>query len=138
MWTKLKKFYDYLITVPERLYPFTETTESGKVLTGEQAYQYVAEKNKNKFDDAYSLQSPKLLLWRQVFHFVPSVVLVLIAHGMFRTMSFFNGFSFLVFVVVLLYIQEFYLHPHYYGQKFQKGMIDFAVWMLPIVVYILI
>lgn len=138
MWGTLKKISDYIVTVPDRLYPFTEVTESGKKLSGEKAYEYLALKNKEKFDDVYSLQSPKLLLWREAFHFGASIFVVFIADQMFRNMSFFNGFAFLGFVVFCVALQEFYLHPHYYGQKAQKGMIDFAVWMVPIVLYILI
>ncbi len=138
MWSNLKKFYDYLITFPERLYPFTVTTAGGKKLTGELAYAHVVAENKKKFDDAYSLQSPKLLLWRELFHFCASLFFVFIAHLMFRYVSFFNGFALFVLVIVLVAVQEFYLHPHYYGQKPQKGIIDFTVWMLPILLYILI
>lgn len=138
MWVILKKFYDYLITFPERLYPFTEVTAGGKKLTGEKAYEYLALKNKEKFDDAYSLQSPKLLIWREFFHLSGSIFCVLIAHLMFRHMSFFNGFAFLGFVIFCIALQEFYLHPHYYGQKFQKGIIDFTVWMVPIFLYIIV
>ncbi|MDQ5883378.1 MAG: hypothetical protein QG654_291 [Patescibacteria group bacterium] len=127
-----------MVTFPERLYPFTETTAGGKKLTGELAYAYVAEENKIKFGDVYSLQSPKLLIWREVFHFSASVFFVFIADQMFRHMSFFNGLFLLVFVVVMVAVQEFYLHPHYYDQKPLKGMIDFMVWMFPIVIYILI
>ena len=137
MWANLKKFYEYLITFPERLYPFSEEVE-GKKITGERAYKLVASRNEKLYNDVYSLQSPKLLLWREVFHFGASVFVVFIADQMFRHMSFFNGFSFLIFVIVCVAVQDFYLHPHYYNQKAQKGIIDFAVWMLPIMLYILI
>lgn len=138
MWSNLKKFYDYLITFPERLYPFTVTTAGGKKLTGELAYAHVAAENKKKFDDAYSLQAPKLLLWRQLFHVLSSIFVVFIAHLMIKHMSFFNGFALLVLFIILVAVQEFYLQPHYYDQKRQKGVIDFTVWMLPILLYIII
>lgn len=138
MWSALKKFYDYLITFPERLYPFNEKTQDGKILTGEKAYKYLADINKNKFSDAYSLQSPKLLFWRQVFHLLGSVLLVLVAHLMFIHLSFFNGLAFLILVVLSLAVQEFYFHPHYYDQKPHKTLIDFTTWMLPILIYIIL
>jgi hypothetical protein len=137
MWAKLKKFHDYLITFPERLYPFSEVTSEGKLVSGEAAYLALAEKNKALFGDAYDWRSPKLLLWRQLFHFLASVFLVMVAHLMFVHLSFFNGFAFLVLVTIAVAVQEFYLHPHYYGQKMQKGIIDFTAWMLPILLYIL-
>lgn len=138
MWSVAKKFYDYLITFPERLYPFTERTKIGEKVTGERAYRLVAKKNVELYEDAYSLKSPKLLLWRAVFHLGGSVFLVFIADQLFKHMSFFNGFAFLVLASVCIAIQEFYLHPHYYNQKPQKGIIDFATWMLPILLYILL
>ena len=138
MWSALKKFYDYLITLPERLYPFSEVTEMGQKVSGERAYKFLAKKNIKLYDDAYSLKAPKLLLWRAVFHLGGSVFLVFIADIMFKSMSFFNGFAFLVLVVVAVTVQEFYLHPHYYNQKPQKGIINFVTWMLPILLYILL
>ncbi|MEZ4103352.1 MAG: hypothetical protein R3B55_02220 [Candidatus Paceibacterota bacterium] len=136
MWNTAKKFYDYLITFPERLYPFNEKTKEGKVLSGERAYAYLKEKNIKEFDDAYSLKAPKLLLWRALFHFSGSVLIVFIADQMIKHMSFFNGFSLLVLTIICITAQEFYLHPHYYDQKPQKGIIDFITWMLPIFLYI--
>ncbi len=138
MWSVAKKFYDYLITFPERLYPFSEKTKEGKVISGERAYAYLKEENIKNFDDAYSLKAPKLLLWRQVFHLGPSLVIIFIADQMFRHMSFFNGFAFLVLVSLCIAIQEFYFHPHYYNQKIEKGIIDFTTWMLPIILYIVL
>jgi hypothetical protein len=136
MWSASKKFYDYLITFPERLYPFTEKTKAGEKLTGERAYKLVAKKNIEIHEDAYSLKSPKLLLWRAVFHLGGSIALVFIADQMIKNMSFFNGFALLVFVVFCIALQEFYFQPQYYNQKLQKGIIDFATWMLPILLYI--
>ncbi|MDQ5901700.1 MAG: hypothetical protein QG580_415 [Patescibacteria group bacterium] len=137
MWEALKKIYDYLLTFPERLYPFSEELDGQKV-TGEKAYKLLAVKNKNKYGDAYALSSPKLLLWRQVFHVFGSVVIILIADFLFRKVSFFNGFIFLGLFVFLMFIQEFYLHPHHYEQKFTKGLVDFISWILPIIIYILL
>lgn len=137
MWGVLKKFYDYIFTFPERLYPFNEKTKEGKVLSGERAYAYLKEQNIKEFDDAYSLKAPKLLLWRAVFHLGGSVVLVFIADQLFKHMSFFNGFAFLTFVVFCLALQEFYFQPNYYNQKREKGIIDFVTWMLPILLYII-
>lgn len=136
MWRALKKFYDYLVSFPERLYPFTETIE-GKKITGERAYKLVASRNKNTYGDVYTLQAPKLLLWRQVFHVLGSVFFVFLAHQMFLYVSFFNGLLFLLFWVFCIALQEFYVHPHYYDQKLLKGVIDFAFWMLPVVIYVL-
>jgi hypothetical protein len=137
MWGNLKKFYDYLITFPERLYPFTEKVDNKKI-TGERAYKLVASRNKNLYGDVYSLQAPKLLLWRQVFHFLPSLFFVYGAHLLFVYFSFFNGFLFLGFYVFCIAAQEFYLHPHYYDQKPLKGVIDFVFWMIPVVIYALL
>lgn len=138
MWNISKKFYDYLITFPERLYPFTERNLQGEKLTGERAYKFIAEKNKLLYMDAYSLQAPKLILWRTLFHVLGSILCILVADSLIDNVSFFNGFAFLVLVVVCVVIQEFYLQPHYYKQKTTKGMIDFAAWLLPIVIYILV
>jgi len=135
MWGTLKKFYEYLLTFPERLYPFTEEVE-GKKVTGERAYKIVYSRNERLYGDAYSLQSPKLLLWREAFNFGGSIFLVIIAHLMFIHLSFLNGFVFLVLVVLCVAVQEFYLQPNYYKQKTQKGIIDFVVWMFPIFLYI--
>jgi len=138
MWSAAKKFYDYLITFPERLYPFSEIGNNKEKITGDKAYKFLAEKNKRLYNDAYSLQSPKLLLWRQVFHIVGSTIFVLIADQMFRHLSFFNGFAFLVLVSVSLAVQEFYLQSKYYDQNLQKSVIDFTTWMLPILLYIVL
>lgn len=137
MWKMLKKVYDYLLTIPDRLYPFSEKTSTGVVLSGEQAYRYLFQKNKELYDDPFSIKAPRLLLWRSVFHVGGSIILLLIADSMFDHLSFFNGFAFLVLVVGCIAVQEFYLHPRYYGQKPLKGLIDFTAWVLPIVLYIL-
>lgn len=138
MWALLKKFYTYLLTIPERLYPFSEKTGAGTVISGERAYHYLYEKNKELYGDAFSTQAPKLLAWRTLFHVGGSIVLLFVADSMFQHLSFFNGFAFLVLVVGCIAVQEFYIHPHYYGQKPLKGVIDFLAWTLPILIYIVL
>lgn len=132
----MKKIYEYFITLPERLYPFTEVNEDKEALTGQNAYAFVVRTNRRLYDEVYTFKAPKIFVYREFFHLFGSLIAISITNFLITRFSILNGVVFLAFVVYFISLQEFYIHPKYYKQTMLKSAIDWTVWIVPIVVYI--
>lgn len=132
---KIKGAYFYFVTLPDRLYPFACEIE-GKLVRGRQAYEKAVA-------DAFEKYGPnrlsyQLLVYRGTFHFFGSIVFmvlaILVAKDLFG--SDIALYVLLGAAIISLSIQEFYVHPRRYGQLTQKGIADWATWVLPMAAYL--
>lgn len=126
--------YHALVVLPDRLFPF-KTEIEGHWVRGIRSYnERLAEYQRMYGPGRYGF---KLNAYRQLFHFVGSVLFLLIAAYLSQT--FLGGeaamYAFLVAAVALISFQEFYLHRHMYQQLWRKGIIDWLSWCVPFVVY---
>lgn len=127
--------YTYLVTLPDRLYPFASEVE-GKIVRGRLSYEQAAQ----KAIERYGLGSLgyKLGLYRELFHFFGSILFIVCAA--FISKELFGGDSalyiLLVAAIVALSVQEFYVHPKHYGQHIRKGVTDWMVWVVPMLLYL--
>jgi hypothetical protein len=84
-------------------------------------------------------QSPALyVFWREICHIVGSFILVIISHALFLVFTL--PIPMYVFIALSLWIfyQEFFLHPKKYNQPMWKGVLDFASWTIPFILYFLL
>ena len=132
----MKKIYEYFTTLPERLYPFTEVDEDKEILTGQNAYAFVVRTTRRLYHEAYTTQAPKILIYRELFNLLGSLIAISITNFLITRFSILNGVIFLAFVVYFISLQEFHIHPKYYKEIMLKSIIDWAVWMVPILIYI--
>ncbi|MDB5225326.1 MAG: hypothetical protein JWL87_278 [Candidatus Adlerbacteria bacterium] len=134
MTTFIKNTYLYLVTLPDRLYPFRCEIE-GQWVRGRRSYEQAVERA--LVQHGLHRLGYKLTLYRETFHFVGSVVLVVAATIVSKT--FFGSetalYVLLGTVIVALFFQEFYLHPKLYGQRYKKGVIDLLSWITPMAAY---
>jgi len=131
----LKDFYFFIITIPDRLYPFRMEVE-GQWVRGRRAYdEAVAEQVENLHRLGY-----KLTLYREAFHFLGSLIFIALATFISRTFLGGDGALYTLFgaAVLALAYQEFYVHPKIYNQHPQKGILDCLAWVVPMIAYLFV
>ncbi len=135
MRARFRRLYTFIETLPDRLYPFATEIE-GRWVRGRQSYL-------NTLERVYEEYGPnrfgfKLSVYRGACHLLGSIVFLLaatvISHRLF-------GSEVALYVMVgaailMLTIQEFYVHPRRYGQLRGKGITDWLTWVLPMALYL--
>jgi hypothetical protein len=131
------KTYQYLVTLPDRLYPFKNEVE-GESVRGRRSYEQAV----NRALERYGLGrlGYKLMLYRETFHFLGSLLFIIFATVVARDLfgSETALYVLLAAAVLALTFQEFYVHPRSYGQHTKKGITDWSVWVVPMVIYLLL
>lgn len=131
------QLYDFIETLPERLYPFRNEIE-GQWVRGRRSYL-------NALNNAFETYGPqrlgyKLTFYRASFHFLGAVLFIVFATLL--SQKFFGSdialYVLMATAIVALFVQEFHFHPKRYSQSRKKGVIDWLTWVVPMVVYILI
>jgi len=128
----IKVFYNFVLTIPNRLYIFPSEI-NGKKEYFLKSYNYTKNLCQEFIGSGYCKE---ILIWRELFHFLAALFFIALAAGLEKLFK----SSTLVFIIlgaVVLWItfQEFYLHPTFYDQKFVKGLVDWLVWIIPIAIY---
>jgi uncharacterized membrane protein len=79
------------------------------------------------------------MFYREIFHLLGAVLFVifsiLISSRLFH--SELLPVFLIGFIALALAFQEFYFHPKKYKQTIGKGIIDWMVWIFPMVIYFL-
>ena len=127
--------YEFIETIPDRLYPFASEIE-GHWVRGRRSYLQA-------LSSALETYGPqrlgyKLTVYRATFHFLGAVLFIVFAALVSQKLL---GSEIALYVllgaaIVALFVQEFHSHPKRYGQSRQKGVIDWLTWVIPMVVYI--
>lgn len=135
MTAPLKKLYLYLVTLPDRWYPFASEIE-GKWVRGQRSYTDAVER-------AIATYGPgrlgyKLTLYRESCHFVGSIIFIFCATLISKNVL---GSEKALYVllgtaIIALSFQEFYVHPKHWHQKARKGIFDWFSWTLPVLIYV--
>lgn len=127
--------YDFLVTFPERLYPFANEVE-GQWVRGIRSYDRALARAFRK--NGHGHYGVKLELYRSVFHVLGSVAVIVLAA--FLSQDVFGTkialYTVLCLTAVFIAFQEFYLQPRTFRQLWRKGIIDWLGWVAPIVVYL--
>lgn len=127
--------YEYLVTFPDRLYPFSFRAK-GKNVRGIASYNHeltLALKRYGKGHFGY-----KLVAYRETFHLIGSILFIIFAAGISTTLFGSDVALYVLLAAALLAItfQEFYVHPKTYGQLLPKGVVDWIAWVVPIGLYL--
>lgn len=128
------KPYTFLVTIPDRLYPFTSYVE-GKRVRWKRSYDHTLAEVRSQMGNGH--YGYKLLAYRELFHFVGALLFITVAtvvsHDLFGS----DTALLVLFVAAVLAIsyQEFYVHPRHYHQLWNKSMLDWATWVVPIGLY---
>lgn len=132
----LRTTYGYFVTLPERLYPFKSEIQ-GNFVRGRRSYELALRRAARAYGKGRL--GYKLMMYRQAFHFVGSILFItfstLISKDLFGSDT--ALYVLLGSAIVALAYQEFYLHPKTFGQLMRKGVTDYLVWVVPMIVYIL-
>lgn len=130
-----KGIYHALTILPDVLYPF-KTEIEGQWVRGIRSYNVALARIEERYGVGH--YGYKLVIYRELFHFVGSILLLLVAA--FLSRYFFGSedamYVILVCAVLLISFQEFYLHRRMYQQLWRKGVVDWLAWCLPIGVYL--
>lgn len=130
----MRNLYHYFVVLPDRLYPF-KCKIGGKIVRGQRSYEQAV----NRALKLYGLNrlGYKLTLYREVFHLIGSITFILIATVVSKELFGSDTALYVLFgaAVVALFFQEFYVHPKFYGQHYQKSVVDWLAWVLPMASY---
>lgn len=129
-------FYQALVMLPDRLYPF-RTQVNGQWVRGIRSYNATFARYERKYGMGhygYGLEA-----YRQLFHLVGSILFLVTAAYISET--FLGGstralYTFLAIAIAFISFQEFYLHRRLYQQLWQKGLVDWLAWCVPIGIYL--
>ncbi|MHB8660796.1 MAG: hypothetical protein ACYC75_02570 [Minisyncoccota bacterium] len=127
--------YHALVMLPDRLYPF-KTKVEGQWVRGIRSYNATFARYERMYGVGH--YGFKLDAYRQVFHFIGSILFLTIAAYLSETLL--GGiramYVLLVVAVILISFQEFYLHRRMYQQLWKKGIVDWLAWCVPFGIYI--
>jgi hypothetical protein len=135
MLQQLKIYYEYLLTIPDRLYPFASEIE-GRWVRGKESYARSVAAAFERY--GRGRLGYKLTLYRDTFHFIGSVLFITAAAIL---SNIFLGSEMALYVllgaaVLALSFQEFYVHPKHWEQHVDKSVLDWFSWIVPMMIYI--
>ncbi len=123
------------MTIPDRFYPFGSKID-GEWVRGRRSYERAVKQAIRKY--GLGRIGYKLVLYREVFHLIGSILFIIFATLVSK--EFFGSdaalYVLLGAAIVALAFQEFYVHPKHFGQHARKGIADYLVWVVPMLVYI--
>jgi hypothetical protein len=130
-------FYNFCITIPDRLYPFAEEIEGQRVrfrAAYNQALTRIQEER------GYGRYGALLITYRGVCHVVGAVLFIgfsaLVSRDLFG--SDVAIYVMLAMATLALIFQEFYLQPKTHGQMKLHSAVDLMSWVVPFGVYLFI
>lgn len=127
--------YHFLITFPDRLYPFRTRIE-GQWVRGIRSYDAALARAFRRY--GAGRYSYGLALYRQCFHLAGSLLFIYAATLL--AFDLFGGEAALALLLALatafITYQEFFLQPRVYRQRWPKGLADWSVWCLPMAAYL--
>lgn len=128
--------YPYLVSLPDRLYPFATEIE-GHMVRGKRSYDLALRRARRRLGPGHF--GYKVLAYRQACHLAGALLLIVVSTLLAK--EWFGSeialYALLALAVLLVTFQEFYLHPKYYGQLWKKSVADWMVWVTPIATFVL-
>lgn len=127
--------YPFLVTIPDRLYPF-RTKVKGRWVRGKRSYDAALASVRRKLGPGHF--GYKVLAYRQLCHLLGALALIVVSTIIAKEFLGSEAALYVVLLLAVLFIsfQEFYLHPKYYGQLWRKSVADWMVWVAPIAVFL--
>jgi len=135
MYDKLKRFYHFLETLPERLYPFASEIE-GRWERGINSYKSTLEKAKEKYGEGK--HGYRIIMYRSTWHVFGSIIFLILA-TIISERLFGHEIALYIMVgiaIVLIFLQEFFSHTKRYDQLPYKSFLDWFTWAIPMLFYV--
>lgn len=127
--------YHFIVTFPDRLYPFRNQVE-GEWVRGMRSYNRALERAFRRYGHGHD--GIALFWYREFFHIVGS--LLFIYGAIFIALGFFGSQTALVVALagLTLFItyQEFILQRRRYRQLWKKAVSDWLFWCVPCAAYL--
>lgn len=130
-------FYYFCVTFPERVYPFASKIR-GERVRWQRSYEHTIKQIEKQFGKGrYGI---KLSVYRELCHIFGSALFILAATLISNLVWGSTALLPAMFFAAMLAItyQEFYFHPRHYEQRFGKSVVDWASWVIPLYLYLLI
>ena len=131
------RLYDFVVTIPDRKYPFAEEIEGQKVRFRRAYDQALA---RIQMQRGYGSYGAWLITYRGVCHVVGAILFITFAT--FVSKELFGSdvalYVLLVLASLALLFQEFILQPRTYGQMKMHSLVDLMSWVVPFGVYVFI
>lgn len=105
---------DFFERLPGKLFPALEPTMVNGILVF--PYKYI----------------------REIFHIAGAIVIIGISHILFTLKYKYAPLVFFIALGIWMTYQEFYLHVQKYNQPIGEGLLDWASWMVPFSIYLVI
>lgn len=131
------RIYYFLVTLPERLYPFACTIE-GQRVRWRRSYEHTLMQIQERIGAGrYGI---RLSAYREACHVLGAGLFIVLATGVSKFLGGSAAVLPTMFITALIVItiQEFYIHPRHYQQRFGKSIADWLSWMVPIGLYLFI
>ena len=132
---RVVSFYDFLVSIPNRIYPFAEDIEGQKVRFRRAYNQALARIQEQR---GYGSYGAWLITYRGVCHVVGAILFIGFATLVSKELF---GSDIALYVLLLLasfalIAQEFLLQPRTFGQMRLHSMVDVMSWVVPFGVYV--
>lgn len=128
-------FYDFLVSIPDRIYPFAEEVEGQRVRFRRAYDQALARVQQQR---GYGTYGAWLITYRGVCHVVGAMLFIGVST--FVSKQLFGSDVALYVLLVLasfaLIFQEFVLQPKTFGQMKVHSLLDLMSWVVPFCVYV--
>ena len=131
-------FRDFMRTIPERTYPFVERDAQGKKVYLDRAFKRRNEMCLQELGSMPNIHCHRIFFWREFLHLFGGVMfwfIALVIHYYFGTPT---SYILPAILIIFLAFQEFFIDRIRYNQKWIRGVIDWVVWIIPLVLFFLI
>ena len=128
-------FYEFLVTIPDRIYPFAEEIEGQRVRFRRAYDQALARIQEQR---GYGTYGAWLISYRSACHIVGAILFIGVST--FLSKQLFGSDVALYVLLVLasfaLIAQEFYVQPRTHGQMKMHSVVDLMSWVVPFGIYV--
>lgn len=135
IFVRVWRVYNYCVSIPDRLYPFSEEVDGQKV-RWRSAYDQALARIQKEY--GYGHYGPLLITYRSFFHIAGSVLFIFFSVLVSRDLVGSDGALYLLFAFVAagIFYSELFIQPRTLGQKPFHAFIDWFSWIVPMVIYI--
>jgi hypothetical protein len=136
--TSFNKLRDFLHSIAERTYPFVEYDAQGNKLFLDKAYLARYQKCEVTLGSMPNMKCWRIFFWEQFLHLWGAVLFWAVAVIIDLMVS--TPWNLILPALVILYFafQEFYVDRIRYQQRAVRALIDWAIWGVPLIIYILV
>jgi len=132
---RIRAFFESIVM---KTYPFTEKNGQGQKVYLDQAYRIRHGLCESRLGKMPHIKCYRIFLWRELLHLWVGIMFWAIATGIQYYHGKPWGLILPLFLVVFFTIQEFVLDRLHYDQSWLRGLIDWIVWIGPLIAFALI